>query len=166
MDSEQAPPESSTETYSSRIPWSELLSVIALVLSAVSFIAGHRLAARSAVIAVRPVLVFEYSGDAGWSLRNVGNGPALDVIVQHRWETGNWSGPVRVPPLAPGGTFATAWIGHADVRGLGSSYADIEARPYSSTTVDDLTSTHEGNVLPQWPESSVRKHWNAEPLTQ
>lgn len=161
MASKQAPSES---RWKAGIPWSVLLSAIAIVLSAVSFIAGHRLAARSAVVAVRPVLVFEYSESEGWSLRNVGNGPALDVVVQHRWETGGWTGPVRVPPLAPDGTFIAAWIGHANVRGLGSSYSDIEARPYSSTTINDLTSTHEGNTLPKWPEQSIGKHWNAKPL--
>jgi hypothetical protein len=60
---------------------SDVFSIVALVLSAVTFL----IAQRSAVAADRrsriPVLVFIYHSHGHWLLRNVGNGPALNIVM-------------------------------------------------------------------------------------
>jgi hypothetical protein len=81
------------------------LAVAALALSLVSFVltyrAGHAEDRRSRI----PVLVFIYDdARGGWALRNVGNGPALNVLVAQKHvkgdRCGQWYRPVRVPPIA------------------------------------------------------------------
>lgn len=55
------------------------LSSTALLVSIVTFALNYRHALRSAVLARKPVLVFEYDGQRGWVLRNVETGPALTL---------------------------------------------------------------------------------------
>ena len=63
------------------VDWKQYVSVAALVVSVTSFGLTYRLSTQTATTSVQPVLVFEYSGDIGWSVRNVGNGPALNVLL-------------------------------------------------------------------------------------
>jgi hypothetical protein len=91
--------------------WKPFGSVAALALSLISFARTYRPSAQSAVTSVRPVLVFEYRQAQGWSVRNVGNGPALNVVVARPSEAPHGRKPVRTPPLANGGRFKLTWIG-------------------------------------------------------
>ena len=50
-----------------------LLSSLALL---VSFL-GYRL---TAVRNVKPAIIVSYSNESGWHLKNIGNGPALNVL--------------------------------------------------------------------------------------
>ena len=92
--------------------WKQYVSVAALIVSVVSFGLTYSLSARSAVTSVRPVLVIEYSQQDGWYVRNVGNGPALNVIVAMKDKTSDWKMPVRIPPLQKDGRFSLDWVGH------------------------------------------------------
>jgi hypothetical protein len=141
------------------VDWKQYVSVAALVVSVISFGLTHRLSAQTATMSVRPVLVFEYSEGMGWSIRNVGNGPALNVVVAERTQTPPWLKPVRIPPLPKDGTLQLGWIGHRNVRTLGATYVDISNRSYSSTCTDDLSLTEEGNVLGSWRDHEISRHW-------
>ena len=64
---------------------SVVISVVALVLSATTFGVNLWVGHRAAVRARQPVLVFVDDPAAGcWTLQNIGNGPALNVIVAQR----------------------------------------------------------------------------------
>jgi hypothetical protein len=84
----------------------------------------------TAVRSIKPVLTIVYQNDTGWSLTNVGYGPALNVIVAQRESEGEWSKPVRVPPLALGGNIRLEWLDHTNIKWLGSAYTDIDGRGY------------------------------------
>jgi hypothetical protein len=43
--------------------WTEYVGIVALVVSVVFFVLTYRLSRRTAVTAIRPVLVFEQDGD-------------------------------------------------------------------------------------------------------
>jgi len=144
--------------------WKQYVSVAALLFSLVSFLLTFSLSRTSAVTSVRPVLVFEYSAGEGWSLRNVGNGPALNVLVAMKSNDSDWLQPVRIPALGHDGSFQLRWLGHANVRTLGASYVDIIARAYSSISTNDLSEVYEGNRLREWPESSISAHWKVAPV--
>src|ERR1041384_6175962 len=88
------------------------LSSTALLVSVVTFALNYRHTRGSAVLARKPVLIFEYDGELGWVLRNVGAGPALNVIVAQKRVGGDWFNPVRVPPLSKDGRFLLAWLNH------------------------------------------------------
>jgi hypothetical protein len=134
-------------------------SGLALVLSLLGF-------QMTAVRNVKPVLILSYQDDSGWHLRNVGNGPALNVIVAERQDRSAWSVPVRVQPLAIGGDIGLRWLAHTNVKWLGASYADIDGRQYSSVTGEDLTTIHKGNDFPRWNERNIQKQWQVEARIQ
>jgi hypothetical protein len=139
---------------------SVIIALVALVFSVVSFLLSYDLSRRSAITGIKPVLVFEYDGSTGWILGNVGNGPALNVLVAQKKVSGGWFNPVRVPPLAAESSFVPAWLGHVNTTGLGATYTDIDGREYSSVTGNDLTTISDGKAFGPWSEVEIGKHWD------
>lgn len=143
---------------------SAIFSCAALIVSIITFALNYQNARRSSVLARKPVLVFEYQGDFGWALRNVGSGPALNVVVAQRLN-GQWFNPVRIPPLSKEGTFILRWLGHVNTTGLGATYTDTEDLPYTSICGKDLNKVTSGLLFGPWPEAEIGKYWN-QPLYQ
>ena len=137
-----------------------VLSSTALLVSVVTFALNYRQSRRSAVLTRKPVLAFEYDGASGWILRNVGAGPALNVVVAQKWVSGEWFNPVRVPPLSKDGNFVLQWLDHVNSTGLGATYTDTEQMPYTSTCGNDLSQTFDGTLFGPWPEPKIGRHWN------
>ena len=138
---------------------STIVGIAALMSSAISFALGYHLNLRNSIASVRPVLVFEYSRESGWVLRNVGRGPALNVVIHHRPKGGEWFKPVRVPPIGAQESFVGSWLGHVNTLALGASYADVDGRMYSSVTASDLTTTYTRYVFPKWRNDQIGRHW-------
>jgi hypothetical protein len=136
------------------------ISVVALLISGLSLAISFWNNRRSAITGRKPVLAFVYDHESGWLLQNIGNGPALNVIVAQKEVGGQWFNPVRVPPVSKDGTFVCRWLGHVNTTGLGATYTDFEGRPYSSVSGNDLSRTFEGHKLPVWEESEVGRHWD------
>ena len=143
--------------------WTKYISAVALVVSIGSFGLSYNLSRESEITSVRPVLVFQFDEENGWSVRNVGNGPALDVLVaMKKNDRGNWMHPMRIPPLSKSGEFGlNKWDVYSNARTLGVTYHDIQKKPYSTTCTNDLSEPHEGNVLPTWPDSKIGRHWQS-----
>jgi hypothetical protein len=141
---------------------STILSVLPLILSGLALVVSFLSFQLTAVRSVKPVLTIAYQSDAGWSLTNVGNGPALNVIVAQRRTEGEWFDPVPVPPLALGGKIRLGWLDHTSIKWLGAAYNDIDGRQYSSTTTEDLTTVQTGSPFPQWRDPDIRKQWQVE----
>jgi hypothetical protein len=137
-----------------------LLSVIALLVSVVTFGLSFWFGRRSAVMAQRPVLVFVYQQGTGWILRNIGGGPALNVLVAQKKVGGEWFNPVRIPPFQKDGEFILQWLDQVNTTGLGAIYTDFEDRPYTSTCGNDLSRSFAGAQFGPWPEQAVGRHWN------
>jgi hypothetical protein len=106
------------------------------------------------------VLVFVYDQKKGWRVRNIGKGPALDIVVASKRVRAEWFDPVRIPPLADGDEFDLSWCRHANDVGLGAAYLDTAGAPYFSQCGNDLSTTQPGRVLPIWKESEIRRHWS------
>lgn len=139
---------------------SDALSAIAVVVSLVTFGLSHLHDRRSAILDRRPVLVFEYGGNRGWILRNVGSGPALNPVVAQEKAGGVWFNPVRIPPLAVGTEFIPQWLSHVNTTGLGVLYDDTEGRKYSATCGNDLSRVFEGYRFGPWKEDEIGRHWD------
>jgi hypothetical protein len=139
------------------------ISVASLTLAFLSFAVNFALNQRAAVRARKPVLVFVDDPDAQcWVLRNVGNGPALNVVVAQRQRKLGWFNPVRLPPLGRDGDFRLHWLGRWSGGGLGAVYSDFEDRRYTSTLGGELSRTYEGHRLPRWRDEQVKRYWNPE----
>jgi hypothetical protein len=97
----------------------------------------------------RPVLVFVYEHERGWVLQNIGNGPALNIVVSQKDVKADrrWFNFVRIPPLSSKAEFSLRYLDHDNDNGLGVTYVDMENREYSSTCGDDLTLQSRGRVF-------------------
>lgn len=137
-----------------------VIASVAVAVSVSSLIFSIWTWNRSRVTSLRPLLIFEYDGTKGWLLRNLGNGPALDVIVAMRPIKGEWIKPVRVPPLSRDGLFLLEWLDHTNIHALGAIYVDLEHRRYTSTCANDLTNIVRGQHLKKWHESEIGRHWS------
>lgn len=142
---------------------STLIAGIAVGISIVTFIISLWRGQRAEARARKPVLVFVDDPDIGcWVLRNVGNGPALNVLVAQR-RNGQWFNPVKLPPLARDATFPLGWLGRVNDTGLGATFFDFEGSAYTSTLGEEVVKTYAGQRLPIWPDSDVERHWQATP---
>ena len=140
-----------------------VIAVISVAIAAASFVANYLIAQRAGVRARKPVLVFVDDPEREcWVLQNVGNGPALNVLVAQR-QGGQWFNPVLAPPLGKDSAFPLTWLGRADVTGLGATYSDFEDRRYTSTLGGERSRTYEQNRLPAWPDEEIRRYWQVVP---
>jgi hypothetical protein len=106
-----------------------------------------------------PVVVFEYDLANGWKIRNIGKSAAIDVLVSERSFSGNWTAPVRLPPLAAGQEHPLDWVQHRNVDVLGARYVNIENQIYSAVCQRDKSLIERGSVFPDWKETEIRAHW-------
>ena len=110
-----------------------IISLLAFFLALTSFCVSIWQSWSSGVIARRPVLAIEYEDGNGWHLRNIGNGPALNVIAAQKRVGGDWFNPVRVPPIAASDSLHMKWLGEVNTTGIGAIYEDFKGRTYTST---------------------------------
>jgi hypothetical protein len=134
---------------------SEWISLIAVLFSIISFVLSFVLSARSARAAIKPVLVVIYDASQGWIIKNVGNGPALNLIVALRNLAGVWMKPVRVPPIAASGEFIPTWIDHDNDHGIGVYYEDFQGNGFTSRCGNDLTQVSKGSLFPAWKDEQI-----------
>lgn len=135
------------------------LSIGAFIVSVTSLTMSILNNRRIAITGIKPVLVFVYDATKGWVIQNIGNGPAMNIIVAQKQVNGAWFNPVRIPPISRGSEFALEWLKHVNDTGLGVIYTDFQDRLYSSTCADDLSLTFDGNKLRDWREEELGKHW-------
>lgn len=143
-----------------------ILSALAIIISVCTFAVSFWFNWRSSVAAKRPVLVFVYEGQTGWVIKNIGGGPALNIVVAQKKVGGSWFNPVRMPPLAKDKEFIPRWLHHVNTTGLGATYSDFEKRPYTSTCGNDLSVTSSGTKFGPWPEDKIGRHWRQEPYEE
>ncbi len=136
------------------------LAAVAILVSVCTFGLSFWFTWRASIAVKRPVLVFVYDGSIGWLVRNIGGGPALNIVVAQRRVGGEWFNPVRVPPFARDSELVLRWLGQVNTTGLGATYTDYEGRPYTSTCGDDLSLTFRGTRFGPWPEQMIGHHWS------
>ena len=140
-----------------------VIAIVSVLIAAVSFVVNYWISHRAAVRAAKPVLVFVDDPERNcWVLQNVGNGPALNVLVAQR-HSGRWFNPVLVPPLGTESTFPLEWLGRINTAGLGATYSDFEDRRYTSTLGGDRSRTYNGSRLPDWADEETRRYWQLRP---
>jgi hypothetical protein len=152
---------------------SALIAGGALLFAIVSFLVSLHTASVAGRRARMPALVFVYDTDyKQWVLRNVGNGPALDVtIAQRNPDTKQWYNPVRIPPLSRDDQFLVWWLNPTRDFGLGARYHDMivgDSRAlrhvYVTRTGNDVSKIYQGRHskridMPTWDDAEVTRHW-------
>ena len=77
-----------------------------------------------------PVLVFARLSATRWQLVNVGQGPALSIVVGDKEQSGKWANKVRYFPIAAGAAVEVDSLQSGDQ--LVAVYTDIRGNSYSS----------------------------------
>jgi hypothetical protein len=148
------------------------LSIAAFVVSAVTLGSTYRIWQLSDRRSRIPVLVFILVDGKGWVLRNVGNGPALNIVVARKAQHDDqeWLDPTSVPPLARDAEVPLGWIRKGvDAAALGATYQDFAgadtARPgrtYTAICAHSLSSVLPGRRLPAWTAAQLEPSWQRE----
>ena len=137
--------------------WKFWVSVMAFVISIVSLLISIAVTRKTAKTGIRPILVILYSKE-GWIIRNIGSGPALNIIVAQR-KGELWFNPVRIPPLAKDGELILRWLDSVNDTSLGANYFDFQTRPYSAFCSNDLSKVFHRLIIPGWEESQIDRYW-------
>lgn len=137
----------------SMLPWMALLvSIIAVIISYLS-------SRRARITGIRPVLVFTYDQTIGWTIQNVGNGPALDVITVRRPFEKDWIDPEQINPIARGES--TRFGSSTEpLEAFGCTYCDVNGKAYTSIVENNRTKISIGYHLPKWDQDQVRVRLN------
>jgi hypothetical protein len=151
-----------------------VLAGVAVLLSAVTFGLTQRFASASDRRARIPVLVFVYDSTGHWLLRNVGNGPALNITLatKARHDDREWQNPTRIPPIAKDAQFKLSWLGDDDYAILTASYEDFltadnkrRSRAYTVSMAYDLNRIVPIHDLPRWGVDESLASWQREQAT-
>lgn len=134
-------------------------SIAAVIISVVSLTWTIISSQRTEVRSRRPVIVFEYANE-GWCVENVGNGPAIEILLAFRGDETPWKYPIRIPPLAQGARYQIKELGSLNVRHLGASYRDSAGDYYSTLSVNDRNIVKHGRALPDFKEDEIIRHWH------
>jgi hypothetical protein len=150
-----------------------VVATAALLFAVISFLISFYSASVAGRRARMPALIFTYDLTYHqWVLRNVGNGPALDIVVAQRdKKRSKWYMPVRIPPMGKDDQFVVWWLEESRDFGLGARYHDMvvgDSRAlrhvYVTRTGDDVSRIYAGRRsrrvdMPIWPDSEVTRHW-------
>jgi hypothetical protein len=141
---------------------SATIAGIALVVSVIVFFDNRRRAAEAARLARVPTLVFTWDASGQtWMLTNIGNGPALDVVILQRIG-GQWVHPLRMPEMAvqDSNSVPTRWVGWNENPGLGARYRSITGERYMTKTGDDWSQQSPGwGDMPSTLWNQIEPHW-------
>jgi hypothetical protein len=143
-----------------------LISAIAILVSVVSFLLSYQASQRAERRARMPVLCL-FPGDVGWQIRNVGNGPAINIIIaQGRGsKQGNrlinlgkgvassetWLNPIHLRPMSAGDIQSVPW--KYQTSGIGISYTDSLSFAYTMKMSEVGSRVMEHVQIPEWPHA-------------
>ncbi len=142
---------------------SAVIAGIAIAVSVIVFYDNRRRDLRASQLARKPVLVFAWDQvQQTWMLSNIGNGPALDVVILQRID-GEWSHPLRMPEMAvrDANSVPRLWYEHwhSDPV-LGARYQSVTGERYTTRTAEDHSEIREGwRAIGLDPNLEVEPHW-------
>jgi len=158
----------------------DLLAAAAVIISLVSFVVNFWAATAADRRGRMPVLVMERLAvdEAGRNhilLKNVGNGPALNIIFGlaeevegagtkqlHKRVPERWFSPLHLHPIPPDGDLDVAHPETSNV--LGATYTDALGNKYTVKTSQYGTKVVEGRHLPKvWAMEIIPSMWEEPP---
>lgn len=148
---------------------SEQLDAVSAVSSAVSALATVGTLAAAWWIykgtihaSSKPVLVFSVRYGSKWQLQNVGNGPAIEVIVYEMHGDGRVENATRCHPIAAGSATELSWLKVTSA--LRVVYSDSHQRSFTSHCQDSVYNIQEGALHPE--ANYISDQWLQEILAE
>ena len=131
------------------------ISIAALVVSFFSLIFTILYSRKRLRTNIAPILIFSRDQLKGWLLENVGNGPALNVVV-YDGDLEALKKAVRCYGIAKGAIIDLPWTEHPEQ--LGATYEDAMGNQYTSLAKDDLTTIKRGTLI-KWQQEIQRERY-------
>lgn len=123
-------------------------TAISLLAVVVSFYTFHR----SLKASSKPVLIFSLRSEALWQLQNVGNGPAVNVLVGEMNVNRDWVNITNCYPLAAGASVPLSWLRHGVE--LAAVYTDVYGGSFTTHCASNWNAVSSRNEFPGWrPEN-------------
>ncbi len=146
--------------------WSsaDVMVAINALLPLLALLIGYSLAVSAGRIKRKPILVFSYETGAGWFLSNVGQGPALNITVAMKGQSGDWKHFVRITALPEGSKFQLTWLGKLDVPRLGGVYEDAERIYYTTISKNDKNGFFSGAKIAISKEVEILRYRKLMPM--
>ena len=130
-----------------------LLTSILAGLSAIVSVIAALIAWRAVTRNLRPVLVFVRDENKVWLVKNVGTGPALDVLVGEKdLRDQPWHRFLRLPPIPKDGQIALP----SGPSFFAVTYTDAENNPYSTICSGYRNRTDKGRVFDEPNERQIK----------
>jgi hypothetical protein len=130
-----------------------MIPVLAAITSAIVSVVSAFIAWRAVTRNLRPVLVFVRDEHRVWFVRNVGNGPALDVLVaQKDLNDQPWHLFLRLPPIPKDGQIPL----RSGPSFLAVIYTDVEDNPYSTICSGFRNRPQKGRVFDEPDERQIK----------
>lgn len=152
-----------------------ILSGAASLVSLVSVALTYRLWVLADRRSRLPVLIFmddrgkDTDPDKWWVLRNVGNGPALNIVIARKstHDATEWSEPTRIAALARDSEVALPWLADSGfVAVLAATYQDFigadgsgRVRAFTTVCSHNANSVRLGRHLPAWKVEEIPADW-------
>jgi hypothetical protein len=150
----------------------DFISAAALIVSITAAAIVTRQTRKNSNLDRLPILIITWNGTKQlWSIRNVGRGPALNVIVAQRTEDDKnlWYNPVSVPAVPVGESFDLEWLGSGPAFfSLGARYSDFldkagESLHFTYTRHDRCSVYPPGHspdwIMPTYSVEAMRRYW-------
>ena len=87
-----------------------LISVVSIVISVLAVWLSYYTFRRTLKEGVRPALIFSRRSETLWQIQNVGNGPAISLIVVDMDRNGEWRTVANCYPLSSGAGTTLQWV--------------------------------------------------------
>lgn len=139
-----------------------IFSLFSLVISIVALVVSLIIYRENRKLTVKPVLVFLRRSSDKWVLSNVGNGPALNILLGKKgWESKRWESFTHCYPIPANDEVELNWLSGA---ALAVVYQDVDRREYTTKIQYDRNTIEDGNSFKSmWPklnEESVRNEFD------
>jgi len=128
------------------------VAAISVLISLLAVILSYHAFRKTLREGVRPVLIFSRRSGTLWQIQNVGNGPAIRLVVADRDTFGEWQSSTKCYPLSAGATTELRWIGHGAE--LVAEYHDVNGAPFTTVFRDGINKVSAGRMHSDLPPPS------------
>ena len=130
--------------------FSFFVSIAAFIFSLITYKKNRKLS-------VKPVLVFlrrtsdKWEVKNRWTLRNVGNGPALNILLgEFPFHTNKWNRFTDCYPISVNSQIDLNWLEYD--KKIAVAYEDVDGKKYTTTIDNNKNYIKEGHIYKQWPK--------------
>jgi len=136
-----------------------IISIVALLLSLFSLATSYIIYNKQETNTAKPTLVFVYDITTNqWYLRNIGNGPAVNIISFALLTKNEICHPISHPGIGREKEIKLFWLGNFVTPNWGVSYSDYLGNRFTSIIDDNMHTFYEHDLISILPIKKAISH--------